>query len=824
MVLFPRTLIAAFVVLSAGGLVGLDAWLFRGLLLPLLPYPNRPPGEYLLLTPRPAELVVSMVAGVGLAWAAYLLYMRVGRRMTCLAPLLLLGLPPLALLLLATPLRSYAGPWLFLGVDLRWWLVGAVAGLVLGCTLASTGMDAWARLWGRRWARVLWSDMTLAAVLAIASLAASPLFRYDAWLNGDEPKYVRFMETLYRGHGFDIEGLVPIERLPAGSGSCLSSNVLHAGHALRPLGEDLLADLRWILGQGGDPPPRSTEGKDMFLRGKRGGVYQIHNPGLAFVLFPTYFVDRAWLNRDGESRNEFPARLYATNTAILVLYVLWGIAVFRFLRQWSGDRALSWALTLVAMLSQPVAAFGYQYYPEVLAGLLIFATARYAAFSGSQRATPALMYGLATGFLPWLHVRFALPAVVLAAAVVFWPGRGRHVKIWFGAGLLVPLLAMVLYDYHVSGTPWPLFLFDDQPLFTLTGIVRGLTGYWLDRDWGLIAYAPVYLLALPGIWLAARRLPLPSLLLAALVVVLAVPSAGRDWKGGISTPMRLVVALVPVGIIAVAETWRTFSRARWFRAGLALLAVVSLHNGLLLNSLHFRHRPEMVGPGSSGWNVALVLPDLGEPDWLGGPLLALWAAVSVGLVLATAWRKPGGEAGTRRQPSWVAAIAVVVLVFGSVGSAGTALGGVDAQAGYLVELHAARDEALQYYLAHRDGLFWSSADGFVRMTTRYPSPAVARLDVEIGPSPARVGAAVRLRVDATGPRQESIWGLVVIDFGDGTPATTIPFVGRVRAEHSFERAGQYAVHVIVEPAGVGGADWRGTIDVTPPAGPGGLPQ
>ena len=183
---------------------------------------------------------------------------------------------------------------------------------------------------------------------------------------------------------------------------------------------------------------------------------------------------------------------------LLVLYVLWGIGLFRLLASHTDDRRASWPITSIALLSLPATAFSYQDYPEVAGGWLLVTIARYLTTSTDARVWTAFGYGLLAGFLPWLHVRFGyatvLSAIVLAATKF---GRARSVVVGFWAGVTMPLAALSLYSYHITGSllpfkVWSLMQAAEPTTQTYNpAFARRFVGLWLDTDWGLVAHAPV---------------------------------------------------------------------------------------------------------------------------------------------------------------------------------------------------------------------------------------------------------------------------------------------------------------------------------------------
>ena len=73
---------------------------------------------------------------------------------------------------------------------------------------------------------------------------------------------------------------------------------------------------------------RAQDAQAWIVRGRNGGYYQVHNPGLSALLFPAYFVDRHFIATGAEHQGVFPDCLRATNFAVLLLWAGWGVALF----------------------------------------------------------------------------------------------------------------------------------------------------------------------------------------------------------------------------------------------------------------------------------------------------------------------------------------------------------------------------------------------------------------------------------------------------------------------------------------------------------------
>lgn len=447
--------------LIPGVLLGANAWLVRGHLAPIR---NIDPPDFILLIAPFYELVAWAAAGV------LVLHVLNHRRLLTLdridlSPLYLLVLPLAAVGMLRTPLRPYAGPWLFLFIDGRWWFYLAIGILQVfaGETAAAQErrrdlMSAWSRLVARPSAG-LWMDAALVAVLAAAALTFSPPARFQSFVTGDEPKYVRFLEIWYRGNGLAVPDRRNIEHLPPGEAANVGRNLVHLANALPVIAADLTADARRMIGLSAPPHvgPATSEG-GWFVEGKRGGVYQVHNPGMSALLFPGYVIDRYFLNWM-PTPSQFPRDMYATALSLLVIYLLWGVAIFRLLLAYTRRPGTSWLLAVVVMLSLPASAFSYQYYREAAAGLVLAVLARYVIFSADTRVPVALGCGLLAGYLPWMHLRFGLAAVGTAVAFTLaWldtflrssRAPARPVGLCVDGSLDAPAVGALLFDEYLA--------------------------------------------------------------------------------------------------------------------------------------------------------------------------------------------------------------------------------------------------------------------------------------------------------------------------------------------------------------------------------------
>ncbi len=144
--------------------------------------------------------------------------------------------------------------------------------------------------------------------------------RFSNVAHGDEPRYLRNGETLYQGVGFDISQLEAPTQVPEAR---LWRNLVLLATELPREFRQIAADAAAFVAEPSRRFNRARQLESNFLLGKNGGVYQMHLPGLSFLMLPAYLVDRRLSG--GGVADHWPPRLHAVNTFFLAAYVLWAL-------------------------------------------------------------------------------------------------------------------------------------------------------------------------------------------------------------------------------------------------------------------------------------------------------------------------------------------------------------------------------------------------------------------------------------------------------------------------------------------------------------------
>ena len=333
-----------------------------------------------------------------------------------------------------------------------------------------------------------------------------------------------------------------------------------------------------------------------------------------------------------------------------------------------GAALAAWA----AIVGPPVFFYTSFLYTEVVATLAL-ATALWLLLG---RPTPAGAAAAAAclSALPWLHVRMTLLAAATGLfALAVLRGRARLAFLAVAAAMAAAYLG---YHHHVFGSVSPLARYGGNvpaPMARRTPL-RTLVGLFVDGSYGLLPYAPVYLLGLAG----ARRLAAAPRRAAAglgvaFVAVLLPVLAWRNWWGA-SPPARFTIPLLP--ILAVALALRVAHApdrglARWRGALLALgtaLALFTFHDPGEMRMVNNRNAPPAVFDALAG-DVPLsrylpfpssragsVAPPW-EPPATEAAVMGLWVA-ALGALLALDAAAVRGERVNR----WFGGLALPLLL------------------------------------------------------------------------------------------------------------------------------------------------------------------
>lgn len=371
-------------------------------------------------------------------------------------------------------------------------------------------------------------------------------------------------------------------------------------------------------------------------RSPKDRLYAIHTPGLSALVAPGY-----------------AAFGFAGARAIVSLAMAATVSLlFLVSRSLLGEAAANFVF-LIAAFASPLPIYANSVFPDSVAPL---AVASALACLVSTRAAFIALASTTLASLPWMHPRFLPLAAVLALAISFRAGFSfaRAVAVFgplaISVGLLLAHFRSLFGSASLSAAYGPGFATD----VSVIHIPWGGSALILDRQFGLLLFAPVLLLGLAGaVGLWRRDRTVAALATAVAGISLGTGGAFSMWWGGASAPARFLIGSTPALLLFCGAAWEhskdrraALGAAGGFGLGLLWLAC------LAPRALHNR------GDGESGF-LRLLAPVLDLDRFLPGFVNAggwSWLAFAWAAVVALTILRP--RAGAWSALALIAAAAV----------------------------------------------------------------------------------------------------------------------------------------------------------------------
>jgi len=363
------------------------------------------------------------------------------------------------------------------------------------------------------------------------------------------------------------------------------------------------------------------------VRGKDGAVYSLHAVGLSILILPAYAL------------GGYPAASFFL--ALLGAAAAWQVRALA--RDVLGDGPAADAAGWIAAASPPLLHFAGLVFTEVPAALAVTVALRAAVAPPAARR--ALAGGALLAALPWLNVRYAILSAIVAAAALLARPAWRVAAAWLVPSI-ASALAIAAYHHWIYGFFDPRRVYGRRPEFALSVIPTGLPGLFLDQEFGLFAYAPVFALAVPGLLWLARRQPRIALAAAGLIAaVVAVASPWPMWRGGFNPPARFLLPVLPALALGAAAWLRrgpTFPAALLVAWGLWTGMAGTLDRGLVHRDRDGTAPLFRARSGALEWTTLLPGFVLDESARDRAALAAIW---TLALAAAASARRPPTAAG-----------------------------------------------------------------------------------------------------------------------------------------------------------------------------------
>jgi hypothetical protein len=351
---------------------------------------------------------------------------------------------------------------------------------------------------------------------------------------------------------------------------------------------------------------------------RTGQLFPVHDIGVPLVLAPVYAAAVAISDVSSEAilaRFRMTRGLFAYSLISICIIGLVAVAAavtHRALRAQGLPPALVSLVVLTAWLSPPALSNSFLVFPEPFALLATACSIRVAFDTRAPEPRAIFLLAAGLGVLPWFHRKFAVYAAALLVAIL-WQRRhdvrafSIRDRIIVLALYVAPQIGLGIWTWHHWGNFGGPLTTMELPPFSWHAFRVGSLGLFVDRENGLLVWAPVYTL-IPAAWVIAGRRYAVWLLPATLLMLMS--AAHEHWWGGFSPAARFLLPLIPIFACVGAQALTT---RRYRYACLALLIPQ-----IFISANGWQH-PRSLWPQGDGHNV--VVGDLMR--WVGGSEMLL---------------------------------------------------------------------------------------------------------------------------------------------------------------------------------------------------------
>jgi hypothetical protein len=302
--------------------------------------------------------------------------------------------------------------------------------------------------------------------------------------------------------------------------------------------------------------------------GRNGVPRPVHDIGLPIAFAPyvriavpvTNLVTRLFSPAALQRAKLTPAVLYRhlISLAMIGLTVILAGLLFDTIAALGASSGAAAAATLLVVLSPPLLIFSILFFTELMSALIGFVVFKAIVVDDVRGQARWLVLGVATGFLFLLHAKnigLTIPLSALAMAALRDRSR-RTEAASFASGVAALVLVRTIVNYYFWGSivagPHARLAVEWPGVFELMrGTALSTAAVLVDQEFGLLPYAPLFVLAIPGAFALARSRR-DVAWAAALVVIfytalIVFPLTNvHGWEGGWNPPARFLTPVVPL--------------------------------------------------------------------------------------------------------------------------------------------------------------------------------------------------------------------------------------------------------------------------------------
>lgn len=290
------------------------------------------------------------------------------------------------------------------------------------------------------------------------------------------------------------------------------------------------------------------------------GLFNVHNIGLPAVLAIPYLFG-----------GEIGARI-----AMILIGSLAVLLILQMLSLTGISRSAQFFISLPLAVGLPLVSGATQIYPDLPGGILcLFGI--YTLFRGprTDSSCDGLLVAITLAFLPWLHIRFSLPMVIVLGALVI---RWRPLHSWkvlllrFASPAAISVVLLAIYNMYAFGHASGPYQSGDLMLNRIA--IMQFLGLLFDQNQGIFMQQPLHFVGLFYLAYLARRYFIATATTIIVVLSLIGPNA-THWNlyGGWSFSGRFgwaaAAVLLSITTLSTAKLWADHKKTAVIIVGLA---------------------------------------------------------------------------------------------------------------------------------------------------------------------------------------------------------------------------------------------------------------
>ena len=336
--------------------------------------------------------------------------------------------------------------------------------------------------------------------------------------------------------------------------------------------QSLLADGDFDLGNQYDTRSYQSffdHADDLWLQSvpkEDGRLLSPHNPGLSFLVIPGFAL----------------AGLVGAQVQLLLLASATLALAFVLADRLTGHRLISWVVSLGVGLTATAFIYSTEIYPEFPAALALVTALLIVSRRARLGLTDGLWLAAALTVMCWLGTKYTPLALTVSAYFLLKADRPGRIALLIVGGISASVFAG--FHLYLFGGLTP---YGNNAVYAQWSTVEILAGHvefgeryyrlwgiFIDRQFGIGRWAPLLLVAVPGLALLAVGKGALRLILALILVQLLMATFVAITMMGWWFPGRTMVTVLPLFVTPIALV---AARApHWSKVSVALLGTYSL--------------------------------------------------------------------------------------------------------------------------------------------------------------------------------------------------------------------------------------------------------